>query len=223
MRATPGRRPVSQFFLSACFKTQILRAKTRSHCRAPLRLTLPPSHCNAATRSTARTVTLHRVYNTPHAAVLRLHRAQVGRGGPVPPKTRLRLGLFGAHSFKRPQVNPGSLYRRGRSTFKSRLWATTGGKRPHIRPKTPAGIDFIYLDGVNSDCGYCHLASAAMMARPAQNPFASCPVQRALLTPQVNPGSLYRCSKITLEQPVGHSKRKRGLKSAQTIFTGRLA
>ena len=26
------------------------------------------------------------------------------------------------------------------------------------------GIDFIYLDGVNSDCGYCHLASAAMMA-----------------------------------------------------------
>ena len=26
------------------------------------------------------------------------------------------------------------------------------------------GIDFIYLDGVNGDCGYCHLASAAMMS-----------------------------------------------------------
>ena len=26
------------------------------------------------------------------------------------------------------------------------------------------GIDFIYLDGVNGDCGYCHLASATMMS-----------------------------------------------------------
>lgn len=26
------------------------------------------------------------------------------------------------------------------------------------------GIDFIYMDGVNGDCGYCHLASAAMMS-----------------------------------------------------------
>ena len=26
------------------------------------------------------------------------------------------------------------------------------------------GIDFIYMDGINGDCGYCHLASAAMMS-----------------------------------------------------------
>ena len=34
-------------------------------------------------------------------------------------------------------------------------------------------------------------------ARPACNPFASRSVWRALLTPQVNPGSLYHCGKIT--------------------------
>ena len=33
------------------------------------------------------------------------------------------------------------------------------------------------------------------MARPA--PFASCSVRRALLTPQVNPGFLYRCGRST--------------------------
>ena len=35
------------------------------------------------------------------------------------------------------------------------------------------------------------------LARAAQNPFASRSVQRAHLTPQAHPGSLYRCSKNT--------------------------
>ena len=35
----------------------VLKPTPRSHCRAPLRLTLPPSHCNATTAD--RTVTPH--------------------------------------------------------------------------------------------------------------------------------------------------------------------
>ena len=42
-----------------------LRAKLRSRCRAPLRLPLPPSHCNATTAD--RTVSSHCVFNTPCA------------------------------------------------------------------------------------------------------------------------------------------------------------
>ena len=40
-------------------------------------------------------------------------------------------------------------------------------------------------------------------------------MQRALLTPAVNPGSPYRCAKSSQEQPVTHGRRKGGLKSAQ--------
>ena len=36
----------------------------RSHCRAPLRLPLPPSHCNVITAD--RTFTSHFLFNTPH-------------------------------------------------------------------------------------------------------------------------------------------------------------
>ena len=44
------------------------------------------------------------------------------------------------------------------------------------------------------------------------DPFASRSAQRALLTPQVNPGSLYRCGKSTFkkEQPVCRGGRERG-------------
>ena len=42
----------------------------------------------------------------------------------------------------------------------------------------------------------------------SQNPFASRSARRALLTPQVNPGSLYRRGKGTQVQPVGHRRRK---------------
>ena len=44
--------------------TQILRAKPRSHCRAPLQLPLPPSHCNATTAD--RTVTSRCLCLTRH-------------------------------------------------------------------------------------------------------------------------------------------------------------
>ena len=40
-------------------------AELRSHRRVPLRLPLPPSHCNATTAD--RTVTSHCLFNTPHA------------------------------------------------------------------------------------------------------------------------------------------------------------
>ena len=43
----------------SCVLTHTLRARPRSHCRAPLRLPLPPSHCNATTS--------HCLFNTPHA------------------------------------------------------------------------------------------------------------------------------------------------------------
>ena len=43
-------------------------------------------------------------------------------------------------------------------------------------------------------------------ARPA--PFASRSVRRALLTPQVHPGSHYRCGRSTYEQPVSCDRRK---------------
>ena len=47
-------------------------------------------------------------------------------------------------------------------------------------------------DGVTGKCR----GTGEMVARAAQNPFFSSRfVRRALLTPQVNPGSLYRCGK----------------------------
>ena len=33
-----------------------------------------------------------------------------------------------------PQVNPGSLYRRGNANLRAALWATAGGKGPKLRP-----------------------------------------------------------------------------------------
>ena len=56
---------LARLAISACFEKHTLRAKPRSHCRAPLRLPLPPSHCNATTAD--RTVTSHCLFNTPHA------------------------------------------------------------------------------------------------------------------------------------------------------------
>ena len=38
-----------------------------------------------------------------------------------------------------PRVTPGSLYRCGKSNFKSSLCAAAGGKRPEFRPKTSQG------------------------------------------------------------------------------------
>ena len=40
-----------------------------------------------------------------------------------------------------------------------------------------------------------HSCRACWTDAARQNPFASCPTPRALLTPQVQPGSLYRCGK----------------------------
>ena len=58
-----------------------LRASTDSACKAALavprptlRLTLPPSHCNATTAD--RTVTSHCLFNTPHAVAARADRTQ---------------------------------------------------------------------------------------------------------------------------------------------------
>ena len=44
---------------------------------------------------------------------------------------------------------------------------------------------------------------------PVQLKTASWSVQRALSTPQVDIGSLYRCGKSNCEQPAGHGRRKR--------------
>ena len=49
---------------------------------------------------------------------------------------------------------------------------------------------------------------------PSRAKSASRSLRRALLTPQANPGSLYRCGKRTQEQPVGHVWRERGPESA---------
>ena len=66
-----------------CVLKQILRATPRSHCRAPLRIPLPPSHCNDTTAD--RTVTSHCVFNTPRAVAGRhipaLEQRLAGRRG----------------------------------------------------------------------------------------------------------------------------------------------
>ena len=53
---------------------------------------------------------------------------------PVP--SRISAPRPARRALLTPRVNPGPRYRCGRSTFKSSLWATAGGKRgPHIRRK----------------------------------------------------------------------------------------
>ena len=72
---------------------------------------------------------------------------------------------------------------------------------------------FVDLDGVASSEGLelrQHTPTKTYeMARPAQKQTAPRAVQRAPLTPQINPGSRYRCGNSTQEPPVGHDRRKR--------------
>ena len=56
------------------------------------------------------------------------------------------------------------------------------------------------------------------VVQPPKN--APWPVQRALLPPQVNHGSLFRCGKSTKEPPISHGRRKGGgCKPSGTIFS----
>ena len=70
---------------------QILRARPRSHCRALLRLPLPPSHCHATTAD--RTATSHCSFNTPHAVAgpgVQRGQHQLLQGAPQPPLAPLQ-------------------------------------------------------------------------------------------------------------------------------------
>ena len=58
-----------------------------------------------------------------------------------------------------------------------------------------------------------------MLARPARR-HAPWFLQRALLTPRVNPRSHYRCAKSTKEQAASHDWRRTRLKSAQSNGRG---
>ena len=64
----------------------------------------------------------------------------------------------------------------------------------------------------------CARRRARQRASSPQNT-APWSLRRALLMPQVNTGSLYRCGKSTQEQPVRRGRRKRRLKSAPKRFS----
>ena len=76
------QRPVSLAIVCVLKQKQIPRATPRSHCRAPLRLPLPPSHCNATTADRTACLTRHvrsrrpcdlswgPAYGVPHTAEL---------------------------------------------------------------------------------------------------------------------------------------------------------
>ena len=79
-------------------------------------------------------------------------------------------------------------------------------QNPKCPPNVRMGIGLCYFMK-----GNMRLARKAFMRGPSRSK-KSAPrsLQRALLMPQVNTGSLYRCGKRTYEQPVGYGRRKGG-------------
>ena len=140
---------------------------------------------------------------------------------PRPVTSTTRAPLFAARALNATGQFRVALSLRLRE-IKSSLWATAGEKglkSAHNDPRRAPAAHRLYrrLERMSVQHGLC--------AGPSSRDSASWPVQRALLTPQVDPGSRHRYSKSIFkkEQPVSHDRRRRDWNPPRNDFRRRCA
>ena len=104
-----GHWPVSMYVF--CVLKQILRATPRSHCHAPLRLPLPPSHCNATTAD--RTATSRCLFLTRRMPSQARRRGPAGGGIPARRAGPTRVGRAAGPTQRRRRRGGARRCRRG--------------------------------------------------------------------------------------------------------------